>query len=81
MKVSLILVNNAACADEYVGGSAAPDVVPYAVSHNSCYRWLVSVFTFVQTQKQSLEAIHVKIMFIWRDVAVSATHPDDCCFV
>lgn len=40
------------------------DVDPYAVSPNCCYRLLVSVFAFVQTQRQTFEIINVKIMFI-----------------
>lgn len=32
-----------------VSWQVVPDVVPYAVSHNGCYRRLVSVFTFIQT--------------------------------
>lgn len=35
----------------------------------------------VQTQKQAFEVVHLKILFIWKDVGVSATCPDDRCFV
>lgn len=48
----------------------APDL--YRVTHNGCYRHPDCVFTFIQTQKETLKVIHVNIIIIWKDVGVSA---------
>ena len=37
-----------------------------------CSRWLLSVFSFGQTQRQTFEMIYVQIMFIWKAAAREA---------
>lgn len=47
--------------------------IPDADSHHGYFRGLLSVLIFSPTQRQALETINIKIMFIWRAVGSSCS--------